>query len=113
MTHDVNDRFDMPESAFEAARKSHGYDNPVYRMGMYVPTRGEVATLSPKDLYPVLIDWIWDSPSELIPNDTQLTELRSILVARPDADDPLLQDLIGECSACLHSSSPTPETKGR
>jgi hypothetical protein len=106
MTNQDNDRFGMPESAFEAARESHGYDNPVYRMGMYVPTRREVATLSPQQLYPILIDWIWDSPSELIPDDAQLTELRSILIARPDVDDPVLQDLIGECDVCLHGSTP-------
>lgn len=106
MTNEDDDRFGMPASAFEAARESHGHHNPVYRMGMYVPTRHEAATLSPQELYPILIDWIWDSPSELIPDDAQLTELRSILIARPDADDPALQDLIGECDVCLHSSTP-------
>lgn len=44
MTHSPDDRFGMPESAFQAARESHGLDNPVIRMGMYVPTREEVDT---------------------------------------------------------------------
>jgi hypothetical protein len=39
---DPGDRFGMPENAFEAARESHGADNPFIRMGMYVPTRGGV-----------------------------------------------------------------------
>lgn len=105
MKPDVGDRFGMPESAFEAARQSHGYDNSVYRMGMYVPTKGEVATLSPQDLYQIVIDWIWDSPSELIPNDAQLTELRAILISRSDADNSIIQDLIDECSTCLRNAA--------
>lgn len=35
---DPDDRFGMPESAFKAARESHGLDSPVFRAGMYVPT---------------------------------------------------------------------------
>ncbi len=42
---DPDDRFGMPPSAFQAARESHGLDSPVFRMGMYVPTCQEVATL--------------------------------------------------------------------
>ena len=60
---DPEDRFGMPESAFRAAQKSHGLDNPTIRSGMYVPTRREVAGEPPKWLYSVLIDWMWESPS--------------------------------------------------
>jgi len=49
MAADDDDRFGMPQSAFEAALNSHGRDNPVYRVGMYVPTRREVATLPIED----------------------------------------------------------------
>ena len=41
MTYDPEDRFGMPESALRAAAESHGADNPMTRLGMYVPTRGE------------------------------------------------------------------------
>ena len=38
---DRDDRFGMPARAFQAARESHGLDSPVFRAGMYVPTRHE------------------------------------------------------------------------
>lgn len=43
---DEDDRFGIPESAFQAALDSQGRDNPVFRLGMYVPRR-EVATMPP------------------------------------------------------------------
>ncbi|WP_038581019.1 hypothetical protein [Dyella japonica] len=101
MSPDDDDRFGMPPSAFEAALDSHGRDNPVYRVGMYVPTRGEVARLPVDDLRGILIDWMWESPSELIPNNEQIAAVRSILAERPDADDPELQRLIYECDEYL------------
>lgn len=64
---------------------------------MYVPARREVAEMPPKDLYGLLIDWLWECPSELIPNDAQLTEVRAILVARPDAKDLVVEKLVAEC----------------
>lgn len=101
MTHSPDDRFGMPESAFPAARESHGLDNSVVRMGMYVPTREEVATRPAADLYSVVIDWMWESPSELIPNNTKIGELRAILLARADVDDPNLQQPIAACDDYL------------
>jgi hypothetical protein len=101
MTHSPDDRFGMPESAFQAARESHGLDNPVIRMGMYVPTREEVATRPAAELYAVVIDWMWESPSELIPDNTQIAELRAILLSRTDADNPDVQQLIAACDDYL------------
>lgn len=95
---DLDDRFGMPDDAFRAALDSHGRGNPSIRFGMYVPTRREVAELRPKDLYEVLIDWLWECPSELIPSDAQIAEVRSILLARPDARDPLVLKLVAECN---------------
>jgi len=99
--HDPNDRFGMPHGAFEAALDSHGRDNPTIRFGMYVPTRREVAENSPDWLYSVLIDWMWESPSELIPNNKQISEVRAVLCARPDADSAELVKLIEECDGYL------------
>lgn len=93
----LDDRFGMPDSAFVAALESHGRDNPTIRFGMYVPTRREVAVLPPKDLYNILIDWLWECPSELIANNGQITEVRSILLARTVAQDPIVLKLIAEC----------------
>ncbi|MEY2115088.1 MULTISPECIES: hypothetical protein [Pseudomonadota] len=98
---DPDDRFGMPASAFKAARESHGLDSPVFRAGMYVPTRHEVATLSATQLLPIVIDWMWESPSELIPDNKQIGELRALLAARPDADEPTLRELITACDDYL------------
>ncbi|MGA0586492.1 hypothetical protein ACO2Q2_05060 [Dyella sp. KRB-257] len=98
---DPDDRFGMPASAFQAARESHGVDSPVFRTGMYVPTRNEVATCSAAVLYPIVIDWMWESPSELIPDNAQIAELRAILVARPDVANPDVQQLIAACDDYL------------
>ncbi|UJJ58378.1 hypothetical protein [Rhodanobacter denitrificans] len=98
---DPNDRFGMPESAFQAARESHGLNSPVFRAGMYVPTKHEVATLSPAKLLPIVIDWMWESPSELIPNNDQISELRAILLARPDATEPEVCELVVACEDYL------------
>lgn len=98
---DPEDRFGMPESAFRAARESHGLDNPTIRSGMYVPTRREVAEKAAEWLYPVLIDWMWESPSELIPSNAQIAEVRSVMLARPDAADPAIAQIIAECDEYL------------
>lgn len=100
---DPEDRFGMPESAFRAARESHGFDNPTIRSGMYVPTRREVAGKPPEWLYPVLIDWMWEGPSELIPSNAQIAEVRVVLQARPDAADPAVVQIIAECDKYLAS----------
>lgn len=98
---DPHDRFGMPESAFQAARESHGLNSPVFRAGMYVPTRHEAATLSPAKLLPIVVDWMWESPSELIPNNDQISELRGILLARPDATESEVRELIVACDDYL------------
>lgn len=98
---DSDDRFDMPASAFQAARESHGLDSPVFRLGMYVPTRREVATLPAAQLLPIVVDWMWESPSELIPNNDQISQLRAILRARTDATEPEIRELIVACEDYL------------
>lgn len=98
---DPDDRFGMPECAFQAPLDSHGRNNPTIRSGMYVPTRREVAENSPDWLYSALIDWMWESPSELIPDNAQITEVRAILAARSDAKSPRVLQLIGECDDYL------------
>ncbi|EIL89954.1 hypothetical protein AB7849_18975 [Rhodanobacter sp. 115] len=98
---DPGDRFGMPASAFQAARESHGLDSPVFRMGMYVSTRQEVATLPATQLLPIVIDWMWESPSELIPNSDQIAQLRAILLARADAAEPEIRELVVACEEYL------------
>jgi hypothetical protein len=68
---------------------------------MFVPTQHEVATLPGYRLFSILIDWMWENPSELIPDHHQIAEVRTILLARPDADDDDIAQLIAECDAYL------------
>lgn len=98
MTNDDQDRFGLPASAFAAAQNSHGSARTV-RAGMYVPTRGEVASMAPETLRPILIDWLHESPAELIPSTTQISQVKAILEARPDAA--ALAGLIEECRAYI------------
>ncbi|EBX4227515.1 hypothetical protein CEL37_23975 [Salmonella enterica subsp. enterica serovar Senftenberg] len=94
MTTDDQDRFGVPESAFAAAQKAHG-SAPTVRCGVYVPTRAEVRSMPPETLRPILIDWLWESPTELIPTDEQISQVKAELEARPDAD--ALAGVIEEC----------------
>ena len=91
---DDQDRFGMPASAFLAAQTAHGSARTV-RAGMYVPTRAEVASMPPETLRPILMDWLHESPSELIPSVAQISQVKTILEARPDAE--ALAGLIEEC----------------
>lgn len=96
MTNDDQDRFGLPASAFAAAQNSHG-SAPTVRCGVYVPTRAEVRSMAPDTLRPILMDWLHESPSELIPSTAQISQVKTILEARPDAAE--LAGLIEECRA--------------
>lgn len=100
---DDEDCFDMPQSAFDAAKDSHGSDSPTFRVGMDVLTRGEVARLPANQLRQALIDWMWESPSELIPSNEQISAVRSILIARPEATEAGIQQLIVACDGYLEN----------
>ena len=93
---DENDRFGT-DRAFRAAAESHGLDNPIFRMGMYVPTREEVATLPIAKLADIIDIWMWEGPTELIPTAEQIAAVRRILAARVDAHLPEVVALIAEC----------------
>lgn len=86
------DRFGMPESALQAAWEAHRH---VLRTGMYVPTRTEVATWPVKKLTAALINWMRESPSELIPSNDQIAAVVEVLESRYDADD--MRELIATC----------------
>jgi hypothetical protein len=44
---------------------------------------------------------MWESPSELIPNNEQISAVRSILAVRTDAGGAVIRRLIAECDAYL------------
>jgi hypothetical protein len=95
---DPEDRFGMPDSAIRAACEAH---SGILRGGMYVPTREEVATWPAETLTSILMDWMWESPSELIPSNEQIAEVLAILEARPDASE--LSEPIAECRDYLQT----------
>jgi hypothetical protein len=87
------DRFGVRDALIvEVMRKHAG----MIRAGCYVPTRAEVATASPERVHGWLLDWWWESPTELIPTDEQVAHAVAILKARPDVDHPLIQAVLAE-----------------
>lgn len=90
MTED-DDRFGVPEALIIEVIRTH---QGLIRAGCYVPTRHEVATGSPERVHGWLLDWFWESPSELIPSDEQVAAAIEILKQRPDADHPLIQAVL-------------------
>lgn len=91
----------MPDSAIRAAIESHGIDNPVIRSGMYVPGRRDVAQMPPEELHSMLIDWMWDCPSEIIPSNEQISSVKDVLLSRPDADTEAVRKIIAACDEFL------------
>jgi uncharacterized protein (DUF433 family) len=101
-----DDRFGT-EAALRAATESHGTHNPVIRAGMYVPTRGEVATADPAQLDEILDLWLWEGPTELIPTREQIEEVRSILLRRQDGELPSVRALVAMCDDYLDPATPS------
>ena len=90
---DPEDRFGVPtERILEVIRAHDG----LIRFGCYVPTRREVAETDADRLWGILLNWWWESPSELIPTDGQVAEVLAILRARPDASSAKIQDIIAQ-----------------
>ena len=95
---DKADRFGTSDAAFAAAREKHKH---IFRTGMYVPTRAEVATMAPERLAQILDEWLWESPTELIPRDDQITQVLELLESRPDRQGPGVKNMIAECRRYL------------
>lgn len=100
-----DDRFGVTDEAFVRARESHGTNNPILRLGTYVPTRDEVASMPADDLLFVLDCWFGESPSELIPSSEQIREVRGVLTRRGDADTRDVQVLIALCDEYIKPES--------
>lgn len=88
-----DDRFAVSPEAIRAAVERH---RGILRAGLYVPTRAEVLTMPIRWVADVLIDWVWESPSELIPSDEQVAAVIAALEARPDAATDEVRRLIAE-----------------
>lgn len=91
---DPEDRFGVEIKTMTDEVESHRALG-IHRIGCYVPTRREVATMSAADLGPILEFWMWEGPSTLIPNNVQIADVLAILLARDDAGE--LEELVGAC----------------
>lgn len=92
-----HDRFGVPDENIIAARKwikKIGNKNQLFHVD--VPTRQEVATLPAEALATILVGWMCNSPTAIIPSRTQIEEVRILLQHRGDADG--VADLITMCS---------------
>jgi len=96
-----DDRFGFSNEIFDEALRSHG-NSEVFRAGMYVPNREEVFSLPIPVLTEYLIEWLYESPTELIPTNQQIREVKKLLCTRPDAHE--CQDLIDTCDAYLRTA---------
>ncbi len=81
-----DNRFGLSEADIAAAFSEHA-DAGIMRAGCYVPTRSEVSTMAPAALIPLLQDWFWESPSQLIPSGDQEKAVIALLMQRSDATD--------------------------
>ena len=101
MTND-DDRFGVPEENLLAAQvwltKHRSEQRQVFQA--YVPTRKEVATISPDVLSKILIGWMCHSPTEIIPSRVQIEEVKMVILRRPDAY--ALTDLLTKCGHYIH-----------
>ena len=90
----TNDRFGVRDEDIAAEREQH---KGIVRMGMYVPTRKEVLTMRADVLYPILDQWLHESPTLLIPTHEQIKDVISVLQQRPDAIERSVQKIVLEC----------------
>lgn len=90
--------FGIPESNLRAAEQS-GERQRRHKFHTYVPTRKEVATLKPGKLKTILTGWMCNAAIEIIPSRTQIAEVKSVLMLRPDADE--LRDIISMCDCYI------------
>lgn len=98
----LHDRFGIPEENLLALFKWKGKKRRRFPFHLYVPTRKEVATLTPAELREILMGWMCHSPVEIIPSRLQITEVRAILLARKDAGQ--FTDLIEMCRNYIANS---------
>ncbi len=91
----LHDRFGVPDENLQALLKWKGKKRKCYPFHLYVPTRKEVANLTPAELKDILTGWMCHSPVEIIPSRSQIAEVRSILMERKDVGN--FTDLVEMC----------------
>jgi|SRR5450830_309262 len=86
--------FGIPEANLRAARKSIKKQKN-HKFNVDVPTRKDVESLEPVQLKEVMLAWMCNSVTEIIPSRAQISEAKLILLARQDVAS--LSDLIEMC----------------
>lgn len=88
------DQFGVPIENIRAAERRHtaGAQRPRSALNTRVPTRKEVRQLPLDELKPLLLEWMENSPIEIVPSRGQIQLVIEVLLARPDAAEmaPLL-----------------------
>lgn len=99
MSSSEDEHYGMPNSAVQQAQESHktAQDRGITRMGLFVPTRHEVRTMPPESIETMLDLWMYESPVEIIPSDSQIRDVRKDLQSRADAYCPEVQRAIQLC----------------
>ena len=80
---DDADYFGVPEENIRAAQLRS--TSTKHYLHSVVPTRREVATLPAPELKAMLLGWMEHSPIEIVPSRAQISLVREVLIARPDA----------------------------
>lgn len=89
------DHFGIPDSNIRAAEKWAKKDK-YNQYHCQVPTRKEVMNMQAEEISRILLGWMCNSPTEIIPSRTQIMEVREILQKRSDAGQ--LDALITMCN---------------
>lgn len=85
-------RFGFSEENIKAEIDGH---KPIIRAGCYIPTVKDVRELPVKELSFIVDEWLWESPTPLIPNNEQIREVILVLEIRTDQKD--CADLLKAC----------------
>ncbi|WP_211475083.1 hypothetical protein [Collimonas humicola] len=95
------DRFGIPGENIRAAEEAVKR-LPLHELHSYVPTRKEVATLAANEITEMLTGWMCRSPIEIVPSRSQIIEVKTVLLNRPDV--PELSGLVMMCERYIHNN---------
>jgi len=91
--------FGIPENNLRAAEQS-AQRKRRHKYHTYVPSRKEVATLEATELRSILTGWMCNAAIEIIPSRTQIAQVRSVLLGRPDVSQ--LSELLSMCDCYIN-----------
>jgi hypothetical protein len=92
--------FGIPAENIRAAKQRH----PTNKNAQHtvVPSRKDIATLSPSELRTMLVAWMEHGATEIIPSRAQIAMVREALLARADAKQ--LSQVIAMCDNFINGA---------